>query len=87
MNLNEIKKEALEFKGLTMQMLSIKVSELKVKGVGFLGCVAFVQTNQQLSLSEARKMTLKLDCWSEEERKNIDFHNQLMMSEFDEAND
>ena len=35
MNLNEIKKEALEFKGQTMQMLSVKVSELKVKGVGF----------------------------------------------------
>jgi len=81
-DLDEIKKEALKFKAQNKKQLSSKVLELKNKGVAFLGCVVFVQTNQQASLTEARKITLALDCWTTEEKASIDFFHQLMMSEF-----
>ncbi|NDV57189.1 hypothetical protein [Bacteroides sp. 519] len=84
MNIEEIKKEALEFKAQNITELSDKVFELKNKGVSFLGCVAFVQTNQQLSLAEARKMTLGLECWSSEDKARIDCSYRLMLSEFEE---
>jgi intein-encoded DNA endonuclease-like protein len=84
MELNEINREALEFGTQDIQELSNKILELKNKGVSFLGCVAFVQTSQKLTLSEAREMTLKLDCWTENDRNSTDFYHKLMMSEFDE---
>ncbi len=84
MELEEIKREALEFKACDVKELSDKVLELKNKGVSFLGCVAFVQTNQKLTLSEARTMTLDLESWTDNDKKEIDFYNRLMISEFNE---
>lgn len=85
MNLEEIKKEALEFKTQNIRELSNKVLELKNKNVSFLGCVAFVQTNQKLSLAEARRLTFNLECWNSDEKTRINSAYKLMFSEFDEA--
>ena len=84
MELDEIKREALEFRAHSVQELSNKVLELKNKGVSFLGCVAFVQTNQKLTLSEARTMTINLENWIDNDKKKIDFYHRLMMSEFND---
>lgn len=84
MNLDEIKKEAAQCKCDDIPSLSSKITELKNKGVSFLGCVAFVQVNQQITLKEARELTVKLDAYNEEEKKRIDEAYQLMLSEFKE---
>ena len=84
MNLEDIKKEAAQYKYDDLQSLSLKISELKNKGVAFLGCVAFVQVNQGISLKEARELTVKLDAYNEDEKKQIDASYQLMLSEFKE---
>ncbi len=84
MELDEIKREALGFKAYNVKELSNKVLELKNKGVSFLGCVAFVQTNQKLTLSEARTMTLNLESWTDNDKKEIDIYHRLMMSDFED---
>ena len=84
MTINEIKKEAVAFKPKNLDDLSEKLLELKVRGIAFLGCVAFVQENQKISLEEARCLTLKLDIWMDEERNRINSFLNLMHSEFDE---
>ncbi|WP_337085149.1 hypothetical protein [Elizabethkingia anophelis] len=84
MEIDEIKREALEFKAYNIKELSTKILELKNQGVSFLGCVAFVQTNQNLTLSEARTMTLNLESWTDNDKKEIDFYQRLMLSEFNE---
>lgn len=60
MKLDDIKQEALLFKARNISELSDKIKELKDKEAPFLGLVYFMQHNQQLSLSEARK---KLWSW------------------------
>jgi len=87
MNLEEIKNEARELQPLNQQELNDKVLELKNKAVPFLGCVVFVQINQNLSLGDARKQTLALNAWTKEEKDKIDYYNKLMMSELDEENE
>ncbi len=84
MTLEEIKKEATQCKCDDIPSLSSKIKELKNKGVAFLGCVAFVQVNQQITLKEARELTVKLDAYTEDEKKRIDEAYQLMLSEFKE---
>ena len=84
MELYEIKKEALEFKANNVKELSNKILELKNKGVSFLGCVAFVQANQNLTLSQARTMTINLESWTDKDKKEIDFYHGLMISEFED---
>ena len=84
MKLDEIKQEAIAAKFHSIEALSDKIGELKNKGVPFLGCVAFVQANQNLTLSEARTMTLSLDCWTEKEMEAISLRYRLMMSEYEE---
>ncbi len=61
-----------------------KITELKKKGVSFLGCVAFVQLNKKLSLKDARELTLELDAYTKNEKKAINKMNNLMQSEFEE---
>lgn len=68
MTINEIKKAALAFTAQNKQELSQKIKTLKEDGIPFLGCVAFLQYNQQISLSEARKQTLELDIWTRERK-------------------
>lgn len=84
MKLDNIKQEALLFKARNISELSDKIKELKDKEVPFLGLVYFMQHNQQLSLSEARKKTLELDIWTENEKTEIQGYHDLMMSEFQE---
>lgn len=84
MKLDEIKQAAIATEFHSIEALSNKILELKNKGVPFLGCVAFVQANQQLTLSEARTMTLSLDCWTEKEKEGINLRYRLIMSEFEE---
>lgn len=82
MELQKIKQKALEFEKLDNFELNNNVLELKNLGVGFLGCIAFVQTNQNITLSEARTKTLELDCWTQKDKEEIDFYQKLMLSEF-----
>ncbi|WP_292010990.1 hypothetical protein [Chryseobacterium sp.] len=84
MTLDDIKLEALQFKAQNNQELCNKIIELKNKKVSFLGCIYFIQHNQQVSLAEARKLTLELEVWSPEEKNNIETYHQLMISEFKE---
>ncbi|EZH73426.1 hypothetical protein ATO12_15920 [Aquimarina atlantica] len=84
MKLEDIKKEAAQYKYNDISSLSSKIREFKNKGVSFLGCVAFVQVNQEISLNEARELTVKLDAYNEDEKKRIDAAYQLMLSEFKE---
>ena len=84
MNLEEIKKEAIGYKSADLKSLSNKILELKNQGIAFLGCVYFVQINQAISLKEARALTLKLDVYSNGEKKVIDDMNQQMLSEYEE---
>ena len=84
MNLEDIKKEAVQYRFKDVKSLSEKVAELKSKGVSFLGCVAFVQTNQNIPLDKARELTANLDAYNEEEKERIEAAYQLMLSEFEE---
>lgn len=84
MEIEKIRKKAIEFGVLNNIELNKIVLELKKLGVSFLGCVAFVQTNQKLTLSEAVKNTLELDCWTGKEKEQFIFSIRLMMSEFEE---
>lgn len=83
MTIEDIKQEAKACGLLNKNDLNIKVLELKNKGVPFLGCIAFIQANQNLSLSEAKDFILTLECWTEEGRRSID----IMLSEFEETDD
>jgi hypothetical protein len=87
MNLEEIRNDARKLQPLNQHELNDKVLELKNKGVPFLGCVAFVQINQDLSLGDARKQTLALNAWTKEEKDQIVHYHKLMMSELDEENE
>ena len=82
MDLEKIKQKALELEKLDDFELNNKVLELKNLGVDFLGCIAFVQTNQEITLSEARTKTLELDCRTQNDKEEIDFYHKLMLSEF-----
>ncbi|MBW1294157.1 hypothetical protein [Aquimarina litoralis] len=84
MKIEDIKKEAAAYRYKDVKSLSEKVSELKNKGVSFLGCIAFVQTNQNIPLDKARELTMSLDAYNEEEKKRIDTAFQLMLSELQE---
>lgn len=87
MTLEEIKSEALNFVPKDVNALRNKVMELKAKGVSFLGCVAFVQANQHLSLPDARQQTLDLDVWTDNEQHQIDLYHNLMMRELDDPDE
>jgi len=82
MTINEIKEAALAFKANNTQELSDKMRELKDNSLSFIGCIAFVQYNQRLSLLEARKKTLELDTWTVDEKAEYIASYNLMMSEF-----
>lgn len=84
MKLEEIRKEAIESEFNDLKSLSLKITELKNKGVSFLGCIAFVQINKNISLKEAQKLTLKLDAYSDSERRKFNDMYNLMLSEFKE---
>jgi len=84
MKLEEIKNEATKSEFKDLKSLSIKVIELKAKGVSFLGCVAFVQANKKISLKDAQELTLGLDAYNKGEKKKIDGMIKLMLSEFEE---
>jgi len=84
MKLEDIKKEAALCKCDDLKSLSIKVTELKNKGVTFLGCVAFVQTNQNIPLNGAVKLTLNLDVYSKEEKHKIKASINRMLNDFEE---
>ena len=84
MTLEEIKQEALLFQPIDEEELANKVLDLKNKGVSFLGCVAFVQLNQNITLVEAREKTLALKSWSTPEKASIEASLKLMMSEYEQ---
>ncbi|REC49519.1 hypothetical protein [Chryseobacterium pennipullorum] len=87
MNINEIKESALAFKAGNKHELSLKIKELKDLDIPFSGCVAFLQYNQKISLSEARKQALDLNIWTQEERDSIHGSYLMMLSEFQEDED
>ncbi|WP_250255815.1 hypothetical protein [Chryseobacterium sp. Marseille-Q3244] len=84
MTINEIKEAAIACKTLNQQELSDKIKELKDNEVSFLGCFAFTQHNQQISLSESIEMTLKLDVFTEEEKTQINGYLNLAWEDFKE---
>ncbi|WP_298544974.1 hypothetical protein [uncultured Aquimarina sp.] len=84
MKLEEIKKEAKRCKCGDIPSLSSKITELKNKGVSFLGCVAFVQVNQKISLKEAQELTLQLQAYSKDEKRRIEEGIDIMLSDFKE---
>jgi hypothetical protein len=84
MTLEEIKREAQHFHAATTDDMRTKVQALKSVGVPFLGCVAFVQVNQNLSLADARKQTLALDVWTSDEKDKIETQHTVMLREFSE---
>ncbi|WP_410696388.1 hypothetical protein [Chryseobacterium sp. SIMBA_028] len=47
-----------------------------------MGCVAFLQHSQQVSLYDARKQMLELDIWTQEEKDAISESHLIMMSDF-----
>lgn len=83
MTINEIKQAALVFTSQNKQELSDKIKKLKDQGIPFLGCVVFTQYSQQISLLEAKNLTLELDAWTDEEKAEIKGYISLMMSEFE----
>lgn len=87
MTINEIKEAALTFTAQNKQELSQKIKTLKENGIPFSGCVVFLQYNQQISLSEARKQTLELDIWTREEKDSIHESYLIMMSDFQNENE
>ncbi len=84
MTIDQIKEEALRYVFTDHIALAEKVAELKKSGVAFLGCVAFVQTNQDIPLNEARDLTLRLQIYNNSEKDQIEKALQLMMSEYEE---
>ncbi len=84
MSLEEIKKEAKQCKFDDVKSLSLKITELKNKGVSFLGCVAFVQINQNISLKEAQELTLTLEAYTKDEKKRIEEGIEVMLNDFKE---
>ncbi len=82
MNINQIRETALAFKPQNKHELSRKIKELKDNGIPFWGCVAFLQHNQKVFLSEARKQTLELDVWGQKEKDSINESDLVMMSDF-----
>ncbi|MDH7447610.1 hypothetical protein [Aquimarina sp. 2201CG14-23] len=84
MNLEEIKKEAKRCKCDDIPSLSLKITELKNKGVSFLGCVAFVQVNQKISLKEAQELTVQLEAYTKDEKRKIEEGIDVMLSDFKE---
>ncbi|SIT24983.1 hypothetical protein SAMN05421786_11425 [Chryseobacterium ureilyticum] len=84
MNINEIKQAALVFTSQNKQELSDKIKKLKDQGIPFPECVVFTQYNQQISLLEAKNLTLELAAWTDEEKAEIKGYISLMMSEFEE---
>ncbi|WP_378174038.1 hypothetical protein [Aquimarina sp. SS2-1] len=84
MELEEIKKEAAQYQFEDVKSLSIKVAELKNKGISFLGCVAFVQVNQKISLKEAQELTLQLEAYTKDEKRKIQEGIDVMLSDFKE---
>jgi len=84
MKIEDIKKEAAKQKYETAEQLSVKVAALKNNGLSFLGCVAFVQANQNISLQKAKELTMELDAYNEEEKERIEGFYRLMLSEFEE---
>jgi len=84
MTIDELKIEAVKHKYKDVASLSAKVLELKNKGISFLGCVAFVQANQNIPLDKARELTVKLDAYSKGEKEKIEAAYRLMLSDFEE---
>ncbi len=84
MTLEQIKKEATQCKCDDIPSLSSKIKELKNKGVAFLGCVAFIQVNQNISLKEAQKLTLQLEAYTKDEKRKIEEGIDVMLSDFKE---
>ncbi|MFI1770325.1 hypothetical protein [Thalassobellus citreus] len=84
MNLEEIKSEATKSEFKDLKSLSDKIIELKAQGISFLGCVAFVQANKNISLKNAQKLTLALEAYNKGEKKKNDGMIKLMFSEFKE---
>lgn len=84
MTIAEIKEAALTCGILNQQELSKKIRELKDSGLSYLGCFAFTQHNQQISLSEAQKLTLELDAFTNEEKAQYNGYHNLMMEDFKE---
>lgn len=84
MNLEEIKKEAALHTYEDQHSLSLKIAELKTKGVSFLGCIAFVQVNQNLSLSESKDLLLQLDAYNESEKKKVNAMLDVMRNDFEQ---
>lgn len=83
MNLEEIRKLAGSFEATDESELDAKIAELKSKGVAFLGCVAFLQANLHLSLSQAKDKLLDMDAWKEKKEQTMNSING-MLADFEE---
>ena len=68
MPIAEIKNRAASLPPLDNAALTAEVQRLKQHGAALLACIAFVQANRRISLNEAKRLTLSLPVFGNEEK-------------------
>ncbi|MBH5330316.1 hypothetical protein H9Q10_11645 [Eikenella sp. S3360] len=84
MPLAEIKNHATSLPPLDNTILAAEIRRLKQHGASLLSCIAFVQANRRISLSEAKRLTLSLPAFSTKEKAAFEQACQIMQAEFEQ---
>ncbi len=84
MPIAEIKNRAASLPPLDNAALTAEVQRLKQHGAALLACIAFVQANRRISLSEAKRLTLSLPVFGNEEQAAFEQACQIMQAEFEQ---
>lgn len=84
MPIAEIKNRAASLPTLDNAALAAEVQQLKQHGAALLACIAFVQANRRISLNEARRLTLSLPVFGNEEQAVFEQACQIMQAEFEQ---
>ena len=84
MPIAEIKNRAASLPPLDNAALAAEVQQLKQPGAALLACIAFVQANRRISLSEAKRLTLSLPVFGNEEQAAFEQTCQIMQAEFEQ---
>ena len=78
----EIKNRAASLPLLDNAALAAEVQQLKQHGAALLACIAFVQANRRISLHEAKRLTLSLLVFGNEEQAVFEQACQIVQAEF-----
>ena len=84
MLLTEIKNRATSLPPLDNAALAAEIQMLKQHGAAWLACIAFVQANRRISLNEAKRLTLSLLVFSNEDKAVFEQACQIMQAEFEQ---